>query len=402
MPNLNEHFFPGLDEQLDWFYAEYGTAKQKQDGTFSYSITRPEFNKLFNTLLNMNENNAEFIYMKLLEDSRIKEEGIVARVIRDYAYDTSKRKLLEQFIQVVSKAESEARYILNNDYRLTLSDLSKILNLKNEFANKFKESIDHIRLPAAIRHRLSPKGDDVFYRQKLFFSNNSLENFIEDTYIVMQDMVSVKISGDVPQYLNSLLIRNQRLNSIAKEITERNEDFFFQQERKKLKKEEIEAIVSVVNKNTKDWDENLAPRYNMEQIDVHEKVSILDRKDDIRKELEKIKAAKVDNGKFGKVADTTILDSLTKVSYKKIPLELQKDDGTRFYIINYIRNSSENVYYTANYSDGANRIQIESGIEVNTPVINVSLPRELINENNVIKLLELMETKLKENKPVEM
>lgn len=402
MPNKNEHFFPGLDEEIEWFYAEYGVPKQKQDGTFSYSITRPEFNKLFNTLLNMNKDNAEFVYMKLLEDKRIKEDGIVARVIRDYTYDINRRELLEQFIQVVSKAESEARYMLDNDYRLTLSDLSKILNLKNNFANKFKESIDHIKLPAVLKHRLCPAGNNVFYRQKLFFSNESLKKFIEDTYIITQDMVSVKISGSVPQHLKSLLVRNQRLNSTAKEIIERNEDFFFEQERKKLGKEEIEAIVNVVNKDIEDWDDKLAPRLNMKLIGVHEKVSFLDRKDDIKKELEKNKAAKVTNGKFGKVADTTMLDELSKCSYKKIPLDLPKDDGTRFYIVNYIRNSSENIYYIANYSDGANRIQIKDGIEVDTPVINASLPRELVNKDTIIKLIELIEIKLKENKPVEM
>lgn len=386
----NEFYFKGLQAQIDWFSREYGTPYKKKDGEISYSIGRAEFNKTFKLMNAVDASHGtSLIYESLSKDKRFNPDGLVARVIYDYTFNDSKKEKLLPFKETIDRYENVAYELLNTDYIFTLSDLSKILNLENVYANKFTENIDYIKLPAFLRHRLSPSGRDDFYRQKLFFSKKSLYKFIEDVYLIEKDMISVNISGSIINELKLLLRKNQKLDSIAQDIVNSNENFVSLEEKKKLKEEEINKIINVVFDYSKSNEDDIYTRKNMKIIGVHEKVSILDRKDDIRKELERIKNQKRENGKFAKVGDGAIEDSLIYVSYKKIPLMLELENGTKRHIVNYIRNSKDNIYFIAN-RDETGKVNITEGFEADTTNLNVSIPRNKVSVENIHNILKLI------------
>ena len=394
---MNERFFPELERLVSWFYTTYGSTFKRKDGTFRYEVTRNEFVKSFKAIDDL-ERNGE-IYLEVINNNnKYAEDSVIRRVANDYYYSESKRKLLKEVKSTLEKYKDLAENLLDNHYRISLVDAVKMLNLKKDYAADFyKVNMDYIELPSPLRHLLDPKGGNDFYRRQIFININSIESFIEEAYRIEEDNISITLTGNIVEFLCKNLSKRRRVNSIAEDIIKSNEVFHVPDERKKLTKKEIKEIMDVLNLPEDKQDKTKAPRFNFRQIGIHEDVSLLKRKEDLKKEFEINKASKVGNGKYAHATSLQALKDLVNVSHYKIPLEYEIN-GFRRYIINYIKHPEKNKRFIISIDEENNEtfsdFRISEGFRAGGSSITFLLPAAKANEENIRILIKLLKEKI--------
>lgn len=392
---MNQYFFPEFDKLISWFYKKYGKAIEKKDGSYRYEITRNEFVKSLEIIDELEEEGEDAFY-KISNNLKYNPDGVIVKVASDYIYNASIQAELIKFRDTLYKYKDLANELLDNDYRISIVDATKMLNWKKDYVSDFyKKYMDYIELPAQIRHLLDPKGGNDFYRRQIFIDINSLKKFIGFAYTIEEDNISVNISGDIIDDLYKKLHKNQRADSIATEIIKSNECFKSSMHEKKLTKEEIDKIMSVLDLDEKDKDKTLPPRMNFRKIGVHEFVSLLYRKEDLIKEFESKKSLKVLNGKYAKAEMNQVNKELVKISHYKLPLHI-KEENRRYYFLNWLRDSSKNKYYLIKSID--NDFIVEEGINNETKSITVLLAADKVSKENIKKLIILLHEKIISNK----
>ena len=392
---MNQYFFPEFDKLISWFYKKYGKAIEKKDGSYRYEITRNEFVKSLEIIDELEEEGEDAFY-KISNNLKYNPDGVIVKVASDYIYNASIQAELIKFRDTLYKYKDLANELLDNDYRISIVDATKMLNWKKDYVSDFyKKYMDYIELPAQIRHLLDPKGGNDFYRRQIFIDVNSLKKFIEFAYTIEEDNISVNISGDIISDLYKKLYKNQKADSIAAEIIKSNECFKSSVHEKKLTEEEIDKIMSVLDLDEKDKDKTKAPRMNFRKIGVHEFVSLLYRKEDLIKEFESKKSLKVLNGKYAKSEMNQVNKELVKISHYKLPLHI-KEENRRYYFLNWLRDSSKNKYYLIKSID--DDFTVEEGINTETASITVLLPADKVSKENIKKLIILLQEKIILNK----
>lgn len=392
---MNQYFFPEFDKLISWFYKKYGKAIEKKDGSYRYEITRNEFVKSLEIIDELEEEGEDAFY-KISNNLKYNPDGVIVKVASDYIYNASIQAELIKFRDTLYKYKDLANELLDNDYRISIVDATKMLNWKKDYVSDFyKKYMDYIELPAQIRHLLDPKGGNDFYRRQIFIDVNSLKKFIQFAYTIEEDNISVNISGDIISDLYKKLYKNQKADSIAAEIIKSNECFKSSVHEKKLTEEEIDKIMSVLDLDEKDKDKTKAPRMNFRKIGVHEFVSLLYRKEDLIKEFESKKSLKVLNGKYAKSEMNQVNKELVKISHYKLPLHI-KEENRRYYFLNWLRDSSKNKYYLIKSID--DDFTVEEGINTETASITVLLPADKVSKENIKKLIILLQEKIILNK----
>lgn len=392
---MNQYLFPEFDKLISWFYKKYGKAIEKKDGSYRYEITRNEFVKSLEIIDELEEEGEDAFY-KISNNLKYNPDGVIVKVASDYIYNASIQAELIKFRDTLYKYKDLANELLDNDYRISIVDATKMLNWKKDYVSDFyKKYMDYIELPAQIRHLLDPKGGNDFYRRQIFIDVNSLKKFIEFAYTIEEDNISVNISGDIISDLYKKLYKNQKADSIAAEIIKSNECFKSSVHEKKLTEEEIDKIMSVLDLDEKDKDKTKAPRMNFRKIGVHEFVSLLYRKEDLIKEFESKKSLKVLNGKYAKSEMNQVNKELVKISHYKLPLHI-KEENRRYYFLNWLRDSSKNKYYLIKSID--DDFTVEEGINTETASITVLLPADKVSKENIKKLIILLQEKIILNK----
>ena len=391
---MNQYFFPELDELISWFYERYGKPIKRKDGSYRYELTRNEFIKSLEIIDELEEDGVN-AFDKISNNLKYNPDGAIIQVAKDYIYDASIQTQLIRFRDTLYEYKDLANELLDNDYRISIVDATKMLNWKKDYvADFYKKYMDYIELPAQLRHLLDPKGGNDFYRRQIFIDVNSLKKFIEFAYTIEEDNVSITITGDIIDDLYKNLYKNQRADSIAAEIIKSNECFKSSVNEKKLTEEEIDKIMSVLDLDEADKDKTLPPRMNFKKIGVHEFVSLLYRRDDLIKEFELKRNSKVTNGKYAKAEMNQVNKELRKISHYKIPLHI-KEDNKKYYFLNWLKDSSKNKYYLVKSNNYG--FMVEEGMSDKTKSITVLLPADKVSKENINKLIMLLHEKIASN-----
>ena len=147
---MNEVFFPELERLVSWFYTEYGKPFKRKDGTYRYEVTRHEFIKAFKMMDDIDNNGETFI--RFIEDNhRYAPDGLLMRVANDYFYNSNKRKKLKEFKNTLLNYKDLAIELLDNDYRISLVDLVKMLNLKKDYVADIYKYLSSIKIISTFR-----------------------------------------------------------------------------------------------------------------------------------------------------------------------------------------------------------------------------------------------------------
>lgn len=360
MGKMNDILYPHYNIIED-FQKRY--SKSGAEASDNALLTRAEFIRTIEMIEELLREECTFN----ADDSRVNKNGCRYRVYMDWHKSDNDRARLTKFYYTITKYAEATEELLNSTYYLTVTDVARILDFEETYVSRYLTKVgevDYIYLRGPIRHLIDKKFPNPynlnnpgvgklsttkgsyadFYRQKIFFSRKSLEQWVKERFKVIEDNITVKVYGEEAMYISSLNTKAGAANSLVQSFADEefiksyvDEDGNKYRDKplfEELSDEEVSYILNVLEKDELSDTEGVEfkgrhrHRYiTIEEFNSH--MSNLQTKISIKNEIRNDKYY-VRDTRYANAYNTQVDNKLLTYSHKKIAFTQKIGDTRNF------------------------------------------------------------------------